>query len=326
MQLFVKVGLKAMRQVDTHFFYSMVFVCACLFVCFCFVTRLDEPFNLLRRSLLVLTHLQDQSPFGTRTPISSLKTNSVNSSGMRKSFDTSPEDSSSHILNGNGASPAGTSRLDNSVIFGGQTLESRQVHRSIFRTSSLPETGLLNDHAGAKEPEAAPSADLLGGRYERFSFLLNSSSSSLPGAEDTKSRMSRSPQASISSPPSNSPTRLLSPTGSIDLHRPFAASESPLSLPMGLGMGLGTGRVSAPILQRSLSADGNAGVQQTSLFNSVPAGPQFQSKEPEPEKNIMSKYRAFPDAYVSMIITLAFSSSLLLSLLSQTYNTNNYKY
>lgn len=303
----------------------MVFVCACLFVCFCFVTRLNEPFNLLRRSLLVLTHLQDQPPFGTRSPISPLKANTTNGSGMRKSFDTSPEDSPSHVLNGNGASLAGNSRLDNSVIFGGQTLENRQVHRSIFRTSSLPETGLLNDRAGAKEPEAAPGADPSGGRYERFSFLLNSSSSSLPGAEDAKSRISRSPQASISSPPSNSPTRLLSPTGSIDLHRPFAVSESPLSLPMGLGMGLGTGRVSAPILQRSLSAEGNAGVQQTLLFNSVPAGPQFQSKEPEPERNLMLKYRAFPDAYVSMII--AFSSLLfLLSLLSQTYAPNNYKH
>lgn len=298
-----------------------------MFVCFCFVTRLNEPFKLLQRSLLVLTHLQDQPPFGTRSPISPLKANSINGSGMRKSFDTSPEDSPSHILNGNGASPAGSSRLDNSVIFGGQILENRQVHRSIFRTSSLPETGLLNDRAGVKEPEVAPGADLLGGRYERFSFLLNSSSSSLPGAEDTKSHMSRSPQASISSPPSNSPTRLLSPSGSIDLHRPFAISESPLSLPMGLGMGLGTGRVSAPVLQRSLSTEGNAGVQQTSLFNSVPAGPQFHSREPEPERNLMLKYKAFPDAYVSMIIMLAFSSLLvLLSLLSQTYTPNNSKY
>lgn len=308
------------------FFFTSWFLCVpvCLFVCFSFVTRLNEPFNLLRRSLLVLTHLQDQAPFGTRSPVSPVKTNSINGSGMRKSFDASPEDSPSHILNGNGASPAGNSRLDNSVIFGGQTLESRQVHRSIFRTSSLPETGLLNNRVGGKEPEAAPGADPLGGRYERFSFLLNSSSSSLPGAEDTRSRMSRSPQASISSPPSNSPTRLLSPTGSIDLHRPFAASESPLSLPMGLGMGLGTGRVSAPILQRSLSADGNPGVQQTSLFNSAPAGPQFQSKQPEPERNLMLKYRAFPDAYVSRIITLAISSLSLLSLLSQTYTPNNY--
>ncbi|TNN52364.1 Absent in melanoma 1-like protein [Liparis tanakae] len=43
------------------------------------------------------------------------------------------------------------------------------------------------------------------------------------------------------------------------------------------------------------SAEGPPAVQQNSVFNR----PQFQSQEPEPEKNLESKYRAFPDAYLT---------------------------
>lgn len=68
---------------------------------------------------------------------------------------------------------------------------------------------------------------------------------------------------------------------------------------MGMGMGVGAGRVSAPMLQRSFSGEGTMGVQQTSLFNSVHGGSQLQSPDPEAERNLASKYRAFPDAYVS---------------------------
>lgn len=67
-----------------------------------------------------------------------------------------------------------------------------------------------------------------------------------------------------------------------------------------MGMGVGAGRVTNPVLQRSFSGEGSVGVQPTSLFNSVPGGSQFQSQECEPEKNFSSKYRAFPDAYVSI--------------------------
>lgn len=69
---------------------------------------------------------------------------------------------------------------------------------------------------------------------------------------------------------------------------------------MGMGMGVGAGRVSAPMLQRSFSGEGTMGVQQTSLFNSVHGGSQLQSQDPEAERNLASKYRAFPDAYVSI--------------------------
>lgn len=70
----------------------------------------------------------------------------------------------------------------------------------------------------------------------------------------------------------------------------------------GMGMGVGTGALGSPILQRSFSNEGTVGIQQNSLFNNLHGGSQFQSKEPESERNLASKYRAFPDAYVSMTI------------------------
>ncbi|XP_027142998.1 uncharacterized protein crybg2 [Larimichthys crocea] len=264
------------------------------------------------RSPLELMKQSQQDPqTGTRGPNSPLRASANNSIVMRSS---SFEDSSP-VLNGNGvlSSPGTGSRLDNSVIFGShrsasidQTSENR--HRSLFHTNSLPETGFSNDRmsVGAKDLEGGTGTDQVGSRFDRFSFLLNSSSStsgSLTGADDYNSRMSRPPQLSISSAPSsNSPTRLLSPTDSIDLHKPFSTTDSPFSLfsqTQGLGTGLGTGGLGTPTLQRSFSSEGIMGVQQNSLFNNVHGGSQFQSQEPEPEKSLLSKYRAFPDAYLT---------------------------
>lgn len=70
-------------------------------------------------------------------------------------------------------------------------------------------------------------------------------------------------------------------------------------------MGVGAGRMGNPVLQRSFSGEGPVGVQPTSLFNNVPGGTQFQTQESEPEKNLTSKYRAFPDAYVSITCVAA---------------------
>ncbi|XP_076611075.1 uncharacterized protein crybg2 [Chaetodon auriga] len=271
-----------------------------------------SPLELMKQS-----QQQDQKP-GTRGLNSPLRSSATNSIVMRAS--SSFEDLQSLPLNGNGSflPPSASSRLDSSVIFGGQrsasidqTLETRQAQRPLFHTSSLPETGLSNDRmsVGTKEVELGTGTDPLVSRFERFSSLLNSSSStsgSLTGAEDYNNRMSRPPPLSISSPPSsNSPTRLLSPTSSIDLHRSFTPTDSPLSMfgqTQGVGKGVGSGGPGTPILQRTFSGEGTVGVQQT-LFNtqSVHGGgsPGLQNQDPEPEKNLASKYRAFPDAYLT---------------------------
>lgn len=256
-------------------------------------------------------HLQDQQQSRTRGLNLPLRASATNSIVMRKSSDSSTEELKSPVLNGNGDLPSSTkgSRLENSVIFKKYRSSSIDVpqengktHHPLFHANSLPEVGPANDHIS--EPGIGNAAT--GSRFDRFSFLLNSSpsaSGSLTGAEDPSARMSRPPPLSISSPTSsNSPTRLLSPTGSIDLHRPFTTPESPLFMfgqTQGMGMGVGTG--TTPILQRSFSGERPVGVQQTSLFNSVHGGSQFQSQEPEPDRNLLMKYRAFPDAYVSIV-------------------------
>lgn len=237
------------------------------------------PIRLNETMLPVLAHLQDPQLFGLRNP------------SLNSTFESTPDGLPSKVLNGNG--PSG-SRLDNSVIFGVQPQENKPAHRSIFRTSSLPETSLV----GAREPELVSGTDPVGTRYDRFSFLLNSSASSLPGEDDGKMRMSRSLGASITSPASGSPTRMLSPTSSIDLqHRPsFSTSDSPLGAGLGFGMGVGS-----PVLQKEV----NGGSHHIGLFNSVTS----PTKEPEIEKNLVLKYRAFPDAYVSILaLFLCFST------------------
>lgn len=253
----------------------------------------------------VSSFLQEQA--ATQGPGSILRT--PNGSVMRTSSDSLLDDAQSQILNGNGLLPS--SRLDNSVIFGrsltlDQKLENKAGHRSLFRTSSLPDVPFGSERLSkaAKELESGTRADPVGSRYERFAVLLNASTTgSLNGSEDASTRISRAPQTNIGSPPpSNSPTRLLSPTGSIDLHRPFASPESTLAMfGQTSAMGVGTGRVSTPILQRSFSSEAGLGAQQTSLFNSIHADAPFKTQEPPPERNLPSKYRAFPDAYVSRI-------------------------
>ncbi|XP_034747985.1 uncharacterized protein crybg2 [Etheostoma cragini] len=279
---------------------------------------LKKNFQRDTRSPLEMMKLsqQDQQQPGTKGLNLPLRASATNSLVMRKSSDSTPEELKSPVLNGNGLLPS--SRLDNSFIFGShrsasidQTLENGKAHVPLFRTGSLPETGPLSDRIsqGPKElGENGTGTEPAGSRFERLSFLLNSSSTSLgslTGAEEGKARMSQPPLLGIGSPPSsNSPARLLSPTGSIDLQLPFTTTDSPLSTygkTQGIGTGtfVGTGPLGSPILQRNFSGEGTVGIQKTSMFNSINGGSQFQSQELESERNLVSKYRAFPDAYLT---------------------------
>ncbi|KAM6903757.1 uncharacterized protein crybg2 [Lycodopsis pacificus] len=277
-----------------------------------------SPLELMKQSQ------QDQQQSGTRGLNLPPRAYVTNSLIMRNSSDSSPEELKSPMQNGNGlllpSTP--TSRLDSSILFGShrsasidQTSENGKAHRPLYRTSSLPDKGPSNERMslGKKElGEPGTRTEPAGSRFERFSFLLNSSpspSSSLTGAESPSARMSLPPLRGIGLvPSSNSPTPLLSLAGSIDLQSPFTTTDSPLSMfgqtqGMGMGMGAGTGAVASPILQRSFSSEGTMGVQQTSLFNSRHGESQFQSQfqsqDLESVRNLASKYKAFPDAYLT---------------------------
>uniref|UniRef100_A0AAQ4P373 Beta/gamma crystallin 'Greek key' domain-containing protein n=1 Tax=Gasterosteus aculeatus aculeatus TaxID=481459 RepID=A0AAQ4P373_GASAC len=259
-----------------------------------------SPLELMSQQVL-------QSP-GTRGLALPLRSSATNSS-LTKLSDSSTEELKSPQLNGNGFIPS--SRLDKSIIFGShksttidQTNENGTAHRPLFRTISLPDKGPSYDamSLGQKElGEPGTGTEPAASRFERLSFLSNSSSSqpgSVTGAESPNAVMSLPPLWAIGSPPSsNSPNRLLSPTGSVDLQRPLTTVDSAFAM-FGQTQGMGTG-TGAPILLRSSSIDGNTGVQQTALFNRGNAESQFQSQAVEPERNLASKYRAFPDAYLT---------------------------
>ncbi|XP_043995414.1 uncharacterized protein crybg2 isoform X2 [Gambusia affinis] len=183
--------------------------------------------------------------------------------------------SSLHNGNGTPSSPTTGSRLDNSVLFSSYRssnldlkLENGTAHRPPFR--SLPDTGTLGMRL-SETGEAGPVGDAAGSRLERLSFLVNSSSS-LNG-DAGPSRISRSPSLILGSPTSNSPTRLLSPTGSIDPHRAPTISE-----PHPFSQGPG-------VLRRSLSYEG---LSQASLFSSLSGGPQFSSLSGGPQFSSLS--------------------------------------
>uniref|UniRef100_A0A4W5NRN4 Beta/gamma crystallin 'Greek key' domain-containing protein n=1 Tax=Hucho hucho TaxID=62062 RepID=A0A4W5NRN4_9TELE len=266
-----------------------------------------------------------------------LRASALSSIVMRKSSlgsDSSPEHLPSLLLNGGSNNQSqNPSRLDSSLLYSsyrsasidqpqenGKAL-SPGLRPSLFRTGSLPDIGPNQDHMSS-----GPGMGMAGGsgsglgfefgvgtgtgtgtdpstpfRYERFSSRM---SDSLTGNnKDTNSRMSRPPPL-----PSFTSTieGLLSPTSSsLASHRSFAnANESAFKLSPGLdGMGsngnmgsvgsLGLG------LQRNFSNEGlNSPLfKMGSPHGGSPHGGSHFS--PEPEKNQVPKYRAFPDAYLT---------------------------
>ncbi|XP_055750638.1 uncharacterized protein LOC129831338 [Salvelinus fontinalis] len=266
-----------------------------------------------------------------------LRASALSSIVMRKSSlgsDSSPEHSPSPLLNGGSSNQSpNPSRLDRSLLYSSyrsasidQPQENGKAHSpgqrpSLFRTGSLTDIGPNQDHMSS-----GPGMGMAGGpgsglgfesgvgtqtgtgtdpsthfRYDRFSSRM---SDSLTGNNtDTNSRMSRPPPL-----PSFTSTRegLLSPTSSsLDIHRSFAnANESALKLSPGLG-GMSSNGNAGSVgsiglgLQRNFSNEG----LNSPLFNmgsphggSPNGGSHFS---PEAEKNLVPKYRAFPDAYLT---------------------------
>ncbi|XP_057684008.1 uncharacterized protein crybg2 [Corythoichthys intestinalis] len=253
--------------------------------------------------------MKKEAPLTRDLPVRASASNSIL---MRQSSETSDDHKS---LNGTVQSPTKT-RLDNSVIFGSyrssstdQTQENNKFHRPVFRSGSLPDLGFspgplkeLGEVGGSTTTDSSSSVSLSSSRFERLSFLLNSSSSSSSlSGDDHNTRMSIPPLQNITSS-STGPTRVLSPTSSLDNHRLFPSIESTSYSKFGqtVGQGIGTSTpssLSTPSLQRSFSQDSFlVGSQHSSLIGSnLLRTPQIQ--KPEPERNV--KYRAFPDAYLT---------------------------
>ncbi len=198
-----------------------------------------------------------------------LRASALNSIVMRRGSlnDLSPDETSNKgLMNG------GSSRLENSFFFQ-PTENGNASNRSIFRAASLPEISPSQEWISS----ANKGSDvLLGSRFERFSYLT-SPSNSLSGIAET---------FRISVPPSvqhnSQDTSSFDHKSTMELYRSLP-SETLLKNSQPLG------------LQRSSSLDGGLLINDTKSFQ--------VNKSPEPEQNLLLKYRAFPDAYVSIALS-----------------------
>ncbi|XP_026145633.1 uncharacterized protein crybg2 [Carassius auratus] len=194
-----------------------------------------------------------------------LRASALSSIVMRRGSlnDLSPEESPTK-----GLSNGGSSRLENSFFFQ-PTENGKASNRSIFRAASLPEISPSYERISS----ATNGSDtLLGSRFERFSHLT-SPSNSLSGIAET-SRISMAPPVQHNSQDTSSFDHM-SP---MELYRSLP-SETLLKNSQPLG------------LQRSSSLDGGFLINDTKSFQ--------VDKKPEPEQNLLLKYRAFPDAYLT---------------------------
>lgn len=193
-----------------------------------------------------------------------LRASALNSIVMRKGSLTDLASPEDTSPNG-----PGQSRLENSFFFQ-PTENGKASNRSIFRAASLPEIGPSHERMSSS---AMGSDTLLGSRFERFSYLT-SPSNSLSGIAET-SRISMAP-----------PVQHNSQETSIFNHK--STSELYRSLPSE------TLLMNSQSLPRSSSLDGGLLINDSKGFQ--------MNQTQEPERNLQLKYRAFPDAYVSIAL------------------------
>ncbi|XP_037400787.1 beta/gamma crystallin domain-containing protein 2 [Pygocentrus nattereri] len=230
------------------------------------------------RSPLTMMKEQQSSELLTRNVILPSRASAISSIVMRKS--SLPDLNLENGTQVDGGGLFGTSRLDHSLIFSSYRSEKEDNgNRSLFRTASLPEV-----NSGLDRLSMPPKAtDPLGSgmsRLERLSFLT-----SPPGSHtglNEPSRISVSPSF-LNSSTTESSTLNNTPPRSLELYHSLSP-ESPVKHP------------TPPSLQRSLSAEGSS--TGLPVFNDVMRGFGV-GQEPGPERNLVAKYRAFPDAYLT---------------------------
>ncbi|XP_056597772.1 uncharacterized protein crybg2 [Triplophysa dalaica] len=222
-----------------------------------FSLPLDLGFHLnspkdMRSPMAMLKERQSGDPPRLPQP---MRASALSSIVMRKGSLTDLNTEETPATNGESLLP--TSRLENSLYF-----QPENGKRSFFRAASLPDISNSHDHMSSA-PKSTDS--LVGNGYERFSYLM-SSSSSLSGISET-SRMSMPPSFRHNS---STETSSFDPKNSFDLYR------SPV-----LG------------LQRSSSVDGALHHQH----NDYKGFQMNQKPKAEPEQTLTLKYKAFPDSY-----------------------------
>lgn len=230
----------------------------------------------MRSPLAMMSMLKEQQSqdLQGRSPTLAPRASALNAFYMRKN--SLPNLSLEEGTQVNGI--LGPSRLDHSLLFSSYRSEQKEENgkpvgqRTLFRAASLPEVNSGNDYLSriSKAPDSLGSA---GSKYE-LSFLM-SPPSSLPGLIEP-SRISRSPLI-ISSPTAESPTSIIT---SPVLHG--LSPESSVKLQnLQLNLGMGAAPLGSPV------HNGVGNVEAT--------------QKPGPDRNLLTKYKAFPDAYVSSV-------------------------
>ncbi|TTV09639.1 Beta/gamma crystallin domain-containing protein 2 [Bagarius yarrelli] len=167
---------------------------------------------------------------------------------------------------------SGTSRLDHSLLFSNYRSEHKDVNgkplgqRTLFRTASLPEVNSGQDFLSRF------SKDSLGSAWSPYESFLLSPPSSLSGLNEP-ARVSRAPLV-INSPSTESPS-------SINPSPVFISpsTESPVKpQSLQLNLNIGTASLGSPVQN---------GVRNIGVTH-----------PPGPDRNLMAKYKAFPDAYL----------------------------
>ncbi|KAJ8335093.1 hypothetical protein SKAU_G00407320 [Synaphobranchus kaupii] len=175
----------------------------------------------------------------------------------------------------NGSSSPGPSRLDGSLLFSSYLQENGKSPsgRTVTRASSLPDTGPSRERiSSAPSLPGAEAQAAASSRYERFSFLMSPPSSLAEVPEPAR----------ISLPPSLSHNPLGELGFSSMPSSPSDVIRSPTTDPLSK-------------LQRSLSVDSPFASQ---VLADVQWGSHL-SPQPEPVRPAVTKYRAFPDAYLT---------------------------
>ncbi|XP_028819902.1 beta/gamma crystallin domain-containing protein 2 isoform X2 [Denticeps clupeoides] len=206
--------------------------------------------------------------------------------------DASPEEPTSPTQV-NSVSILSSSRLENSLFFSTYNSQQPQPLENGLNTSHVSRMTLLSDTRTNSNHDPLSTTNGTGpvSRYERLSFLT-SPASPLSGIVDTNSHISRPPSLQLSplSELSFTHKQPRTPTSPPDPFQHTLPLDSSLKFSMGLQRSLSS--------EGSLGSVGSMGSVGKPLFNDIGNGWGFHASH-EPEMNIVPKYRAFPDAYLT---------------------------
>ncbi|MBN3321389.1 CRBG2 protein, partial [Atractosteus spatula] len=191
------------------------------------------------------------------------------------------------------------SRLDSSLLFSNyrltdKTSENGKVNgplsSSLFRQSSLP------DLSGSADKDPAQADTQKSSTFNRFSYLLSPPSSVSGGPETTRISLPPTPleQKTPTSDALQSKTSLSS--NSLDLQKPtFVDLPSRISFPPSP---LELMKQTMTNIPSNVNLPSNTLDLHKPIFNDIQRSSSFVTA-PETGRNIIPKYRAFPDAYLT---------------------------